>query len=447
MVFSKEQLLIYLFDIGILRFGEFKLRSGMISPFYLDFRKVVGYPELLKALCVKLWEQVRGKGFDHICGVPYAGVAFAAGISVHNGVPMILKRKERKKHGTKNLLEGVFQTGDTCIVIEDVVSSGISLLETLGELKAEGLHVKEAVIIVDRQQGGVQVLESQGYKIHSLFNMQEVADILLKAGKIDQTIHDATLKFVSDTKVDVDSVITQLQKEQGETPSIDIPTYAERIDTAQHPTTKRLLGIIEEKQSNLICSADVNTKADLLKLADDVGPHICALKTHIDIINDFDFDLIDQLKALSKKHNFLLFEDRKFADIGNTMKLQYLSEGYNIWEWADMITVHVVAGASGIQALKDTGKLGDTGLVIIAQMSTKDTLTSLDYLRQAVQIGEVHQDAVMGFVAQKRTSDNLGLLQFTPGVNLKSKGDSSGQTYNSPAVAFGERGADLIIVG
>lgn len=93
-------------------------------------------------------------------------------------------------------------------------------------------------------------------------------------------------------------------------------TYESRA--AKHPNScaKQLLESIAQKKSNLCVSVDVTRKEDLLEIVDTVGPFVALVKTHIDIVEDFDWDLIEQLSALSVKHKFLIFEDRKFADIG-----------------------------------------------------------------------------------------------------------------------------------
>jgi orotidine-5'-phosphate decarboxylase len=102
-------------------------------------------------------------------------------------------------------------------------------------------------------------------------------------------------------------------------------TYKERIQHCQLPIARKLLTLIDNKQTNLAFSADVTSAEVLLKLADLLGPEICVLKTHIDMIEDFHPELIHQLVALSQQHQFLIFEDRKFADIGHTVKHQYES--------------------------------------------------------------------------------------------------------------------------
>lgn len=100
--------------------------------------------------------------------------------------------------------------------------------------------------------------------------------------------------------------------------SITLKTYAERAANQPNPAGKALLECMDRKQTNLSVSVDVTNKQDLLDVCDAVGPNVCLVKTHIDIVEDFDMDLVEKLTALSKKHDFLIFEDRKFADIGKS---------------------------------------------------------------------------------------------------------------------------------
>ena len=214
---------------------------------------------------------------------------------------------------------------------------------------------------------------------------------------------------------------------------------------SNNPITHKLIDIITEKQTNLCVSADVDTTEELLNLANQVGPYICILKTHIDTLSDFTTDTITKLKQLSLKHNFLLFEDRKFADIGHIANRQFTAPPLKISTWADLITVHVVAGSLSIQALKSA--LNNTGIIVVAQMSTQDTLTSDEYVDKAIKIAEEHQDVVIGIVSQNKKPQHPGQLMLTPGINLSSTSDSKGQVYNSPEEAFNERGIDIMIVG
>lgn len=436
---SKTSIILALYEIGAIQFGAFTLRSGLPSPFYLDLRRVVSYPNLLADICQQLGQVIQPLDFELICGVPYAALSFATGISMQQNIPAIVKRKQRKKYGYKKLVEGVFEKGQTCIVVEDTMTSGISLVETLDDLQQEGLKVQDAVIIVDREQGGKDTLERKGYKVHALFTITQILETLQAEGKIDaQTVAD-TLAFIHQNYIPATPPTPP--------PPPPVPSYTDRIEKIHHPVTKKLLATIEQKQTNLIFSADVADPQQLLALADQVGPHICALKTHVDILPECSQAFIDQLTALAQKHQFLLFEDRKFADIGSTVQKQFTADLCNIPTWADLVTVHVIGGSSTINALKATGHLNNTGLVVIVQMSTSDTLTDESYIQKAVDIAENQKEVVVGIVAQKRFIKDWGMIQFTPGINLATKGDQHGQTYNTPTVAFQERGTDVMIVG
>jgi len=435
---NKQQLILKLNALNILQFGIFKLRSG-ISPFYIDFRHIVSYPEILKELSKHFWEVIKDMGFDQLCGVPYTALSLSASIAILHNKPMLIKREEQKKYGTKKVLEGIFEQGQNCLVIDDIITSGMRLVETCDVLVKEGLVITNLVTIVDRMQGGKKHLEDKGYKVTSLFSIKEIVDVLLKHNQISEEIYAETLSFIANNS------ITAATVKKAETPTLF--TYEEREAAMVHPVGKRLLEIMRIKNSNLCCSADVKSKKQLLELAESVGPSVCMLKTHVDNIPDFDKDLVVKLKALAKKYNFLLFEDRKFADIGHIVMQQFTNEWLDIAYWADMVTVHAIAGSSSIEALKVTGKLDSTALILIAEMSTKDTLTDQSYAEKAIAIAEQNKDIVLGVVAQKYRSLDPAMMLFTSGINLEEVNDAHGQTYRTPDFVFKERGADVMIVG
>lgn len=204
---------------------------------------------------------------------------------------------------------------------------------------------------------------------------------------------------------------------------------------------------MEAKQSTLCLAADL-TKADaILELADLTGPHIVVLKTHVDIVEDFTADFVKRLKGLAKKHDFLLMEDRKFADIGNTVSSQYQKGIYKIVEWADIVTVHAVAGQSIVDGLESgLERVAEPrGIFVLAEMSSKGALTNGDYVQGAVSIAQ-GSDMVAGIVCQSNIFPNPGLVQLTPGVKLSKGTDELGQQYNTPESVVNS-GADLAVVG
>lgn len=224
-------------------------------------------------------------------------------------------------------------------------------------------------------------------------------------------------------------------------------SYAERAAHFAHPVAKQLLLLMHEKKTNLALSADVIKKQQLLDLADQVGPEICVLKTHIDIIEDFDQQLIFNLKEIAARHQFLLFEDRKFADIGNTVQHQYQNGIYQIADWADIINAHSVPGPSVIQGLKAVGLPKQRACLLIAELSCQGHLMQDNYVAATLAMAKEHQDFVIGFIAQHRLTDKPDFIYFTPGINLEEKGDVLGQNYSDPEHAIKNLGSDVIIVG
>lgn len=223
--------------------------------------------------------------------------------------------------------------------------------------------------------------------------------------------------------------------------------YEERIALCKNKTAKKLLSIIAQKTTNLAVSADVTTKKELLVLIDAVGPFICMLKTHIDIIIDFDVDLIMQLKERAQRYNFLLFEDRKFADIGNTVKHQYENGIYKIVDWADIINAHTLPGPGIIRGLQEAGLPKQRGLLLIAQMSSENNMCTKEYTQNTVELSQCYDDFVIGFIAREQLTSDPKFIHFTPGVKLAPGFDKLGQQYLTPEIVVHQRGCDVIIVG
>jgi uridine monophosphate synthetase len=225
-------------------------------------------------------------------------------------------------------------------------------------------------------------------------------------------------------------------------------SYAARAQHTTHPLAQKLFTLIETKKTNLALSADVTTAKQLLALADQVGPEICVLKTHIDIISDFSKTLTEQLTALADKHQFFIFEDRKFADIGNTVSQQYAHGIYQIADWAHIINAHSLPGPGIISGLAASGLPKQRGLLLLAEMSSAGNLLDNAYAEKTLQMAENYPDFVMGFIAQHKISADPRWIVMTPGVQFNNEsGDGFGQQYVTPQRAILDNGSDIIIVG
>lgn len=191
----KEQLILDLHTINAVKFGEFKLKSGIFSPYYLDLRVLVSYPHILGLVADVFWDKLRVLNFDTIVGVPYTGIPIATAISLKQNHNMIFVRKERKEHGTKKLIEGDFHKNQVALIVDDVITNGESKIETIKILEDEGLEVKDIVVLIDRQQGGPELLKKAGYNCHVIYTVDEIFSILLKHKRISQQIAKKCLKF------------------------------------------------------------------------------------------------------------------------------------------------------------------------------------------------------------------------------------------------------------
>ncbi|XP_066275534.1 uridine 5'-monophosphate synthase-like isoform X4 [Branchiostoma lanceolatum] len=361
-------------------------------------------------------------------------------MSAHHDVPMLIRRKEAKDYGTKKMIEGKFEPGSSCLIVEDVVTSGSSVKETAESLESVGLVVTDAVVLLDREQGGKQKLKEAGIALQSICGTSQLLRILRKHEKIPESVAEQVRDFVRNNTFPP-------SQEPPVKKSRKILSYRERGDLCQHPVAKQLFGIMESKKSNLAVSADLCTTAQILKLADEVGPHICMLKTHVDIINDFSAEFVQSLTELANRHEFLIFEDRKFADIGSTVQHQYRDGLFQIADWAHLINAHSLPGAGVLEGLKQVGLGKQRACLLIAEMSSQGNLATGEYTKATVKMAEEHQDFVVGFISQSQLSDNPAFIHMTPGVQLSGSGDGLGQQYVSPWDAVVTRRADVIIVG
>lgn len=185
-----------LLEAGCIKFGEFTLKSGARSPIYIDLRRLIGFPRLLNKISFAYLQILEGLSFDHLAGLPYAALPIAAAISLQAEQSMIYPRKEAKDYGTKAVVEGCFQEGDTAVVIDDLITTGGSKIEGIEKLKSQGLRVRDVVVLIDRSRQAADQLAQHGYRLHAVLNLSQLVDYYVEEGWIDPDQAAAVRRFL-----------------------------------------------------------------------------------------------------------------------------------------------------------------------------------------------------------------------------------------------------------
>ncbi|MCT7952375.1 bifunctional orotidine-5'-phosphate decarboxylase/orotate phosphoribosyltransferase [Ancylothrix sp. C2] len=182
---AHRDLILQLFDIGCITFGDHVQASGAIFPYYIDLRKIISQPQIFHQIVGAYAEILEVLEYDRIAGIPYGSLPTATGLALRLEKPMIFPRKEVKAHGAKRVIEGNFVEGEKIVVVDDILISGKSVMEGAQKLKAAGLEVEDIVVFIDHEKGVKDRLRENGYRGHSVLKISEIAETLYQAGRID----------------------------------------------------------------------------------------------------------------------------------------------------------------------------------------------------------------------------------------------------------------------
>jgi len=186
---AEDELCDILLRTGSLKFGTFKLASGILSSYYIDLRLIPSDPEAFRRVIgfySTVLEATLAKQVQRLAGIPTAGIAYAAVLAFSLSKPFLYVRKEQKEHGRGKRIEGVLKPGDKVLVLDDVVTTGKNVVEAVEVIRAEGGVVEDALVLLDRQQGGETNLRKAGVRLHSFTTMKRVAGRLSARGMIDE---------------------------------------------------------------------------------------------------------------------------------------------------------------------------------------------------------------------------------------------------------------------
>ena len=189
-----QDLILELFDIGCLLFGEYVQASGATFSYYIDLRKIISNPHIFNQVLDAYGDIVKTLEFDRIAGIPYGALPTATGLALNLQRPMIFPRKEVKAHGTRRLIEGNFHPGETVVVIDDILISGKSVMEGADKLKSAGLKIEDIVVFIDHEGGAKERLADNGYRAHSVLSISDITATLYESGRIDREQYNSLQK-------------------------------------------------------------------------------------------------------------------------------------------------------------------------------------------------------------------------------------------------------------
>ena len=346
---SIEYSILELGAVEAVKFGSFTQKSGLTSPVYFDLGVLVFYPKLLST-CAKLLLQAKSGSLMY--GVPYTALPIVTIMEVEVGATMVVRRKEAKDYETKKMVEGVWKEGQNCLVVEDVVTTGGSVADTAKLLRERGITVTDCVVLLAKQE----------MTVHSVGTLSKVLEVLNKHKRITEEMAEKVRDFLSNNKANGQSV--------PEVPSL--PSLQGRARVAVNIVNKRVFQTMMEKKNDLCVAVDSTSAKEVLRVVEMVGQPLVVVKLHHDIVLDWTEETEKQMVALANRHIFLLFKDRKLADIGDTVRLQT----EKVVGWADLVTVHEV-GEPGVLDGVQTVAMGEgreVGALLVAEMSSAGNL-------------------------------------------------------------------------
>ncbi|MBW2989182.1 orotate phosphoribosyltransferase [Candidatus Woesearchaeota archaeon] len=192
----KDDLAKALCDAGVMKFGLFSLASGRKSPVYVDVRVLPSYPQPFSLAVDMLAEKAKELKIDVVAGAETAGIPIAAAIGIKAKIPMIYVRKRPKSYGTMSYIEGVLEKGKKVALIDDMITDGRSKISFIEGIRREGAICEDAIVIIDREQGGTEGLAAEGAKLHSLITLKELLEYMKDNELVDEDNYKITLNYL-----------------------------------------------------------------------------------------------------------------------------------------------------------------------------------------------------------------------------------------------------------
>lgn len=201
-LFLMKQVGILLIKNDAIKFGDYILTSGKRSPYYIDLRLTISSPITMdwiaNALTRIIVNEIGKEKIDKVLGVPTAGVPFATVVSQKLGIPLIYYRQARKEHGVRKKIEGILERNDRVLIVDDLITTGESVIEAAEVVRDFGGVVNELVVLLDREQGGKERLRANRIEPHVLFNISDAIKWLNKVGLIENNVYETLIRYIEE---------------------------------------------------------------------------------------------------------------------------------------------------------------------------------------------------------------------------------------------------------
>jgi orotate phosphoribosyltransferase len=198
-----KQIATFLVKSNALKFGVFRLSSGKESPYYIDLRILPSFPQYfrpaIKAYKGAIEKHIGLDKFDYLCSVPTSGLVYVSSLSYEIDKPLIYVRKEAKEHGTSKMIEGYLSPGAEVVVIDDVATTGNSIIDAVEAIRNNGGIVGHAVVLIDRLEGAANTLKKQDIKLISVAKISDIVNVLFDTGMVEQDVLKAVRKQIRET--------------------------------------------------------------------------------------------------------------------------------------------------------------------------------------------------------------------------------------------------------
>jgi uridine monophosphate synthetase len=427
MPLSKVQIIKKLYNAGIFTLEDIELKSGKKSPYYCDFRLLISQPELYQEVTefVSAYIETLSLEYNHLGCVPIGSLPFTTSVSNQLNKSFVIPRGETKSYGKKCSLEGRIEIGDTVLVLEDVITTGKSVLEAVDIIKNNGGVVKDIVCIFNREEEGEPFIKNQNINFHSVFSLTDLIRVL-DSEQMTDNLHLEKLKFHNEKfkKIQVDLHMENLDEFKiNERKNKLSKNYDELVN---NPFNNRLLQIIKDKKTSVCLSLDTNTWKKGKNILESCAPYICMVKLHLDLLVDWNNDATKEILEMAKSHNFLILEDAKLDDVPDIVERKVYEGIHSYGNWVDAITINSVNFISTANALSRSSKINrlntannELVYIPVGQYNTQNSIIDKDYavnFKDKLINNNSDKFQTRTIIQQNLYKTNNQFLRMTPGV-------------------------------